>query len=125
MAVLPQDEIDRALAGDLSRWSQEGDAITVTSLLYGPEGTLLAEADKQTLMGHENVWFKPATQTSPVIETQGGHKPTHQTIRAVAPDPNRGPGGTRPRGGGRCDPGQRARRASSTPSGTRPVTSPP
>ena len=28
MAVLPQDEIDRALAGDLSRWSQEGDAIT-------------------------------------------------------------------------------------------------
>src|SRR6478752_6082547 len=28
MAVLPQDEIDRALAGDLSSWRQEGDAIT-------------------------------------------------------------------------------------------------
>jgi 4a-hydroxytetrahydrobiopterin dehydratase len=28
MALLPQDEVDRALAGDLSAWSQEGDAIT-------------------------------------------------------------------------------------------------
>jgi predicted amidohydrolase len=45
------------------------DALTVTSLLYGPEGTLLAEADKQTLMGHENVWFAPAEKVSPVIET--------------------------------------------------------
>lgn len=45
------------------------DTLTVTSLLYGPEGDLLAEADKQTLMGHENVWFSPAETTSPVIET--------------------------------------------------------
>ncbi len=28
MTKLPQDEIDRALAGDLSAWHQEGDAIT-------------------------------------------------------------------------------------------------
>ncbi len=28
MATLPQDEVDRALAGDLSGWSQQGDAIT-------------------------------------------------------------------------------------------------
>ena len=28
MALLPQDEIDRALAGDLSRWSQDGDTLT-------------------------------------------------------------------------------------------------
>ncbi len=27
-ALLPQEEIDRALAGDLSAWSQAGDAIT-------------------------------------------------------------------------------------------------
>jgi predicted amidohydrolase len=45
------------------------DTLTVTSLLYGPQGTLLAEADKQTLMGHENVWFAPAAKTSPVVET--------------------------------------------------------
>ena len=28
MALLPQQEIDQALAGDLSAWSQQGDAIT-------------------------------------------------------------------------------------------------
>ncbi len=28
MATLPQEEIDRALAGDLSAWHQSGDAIT-------------------------------------------------------------------------------------------------
>ncbi len=38
-ALLPQEEIDRALAGDLSAWSQTGDAITrevrATSFLAG------------------------------------------------------------------------------------------
>jgi 4a-hydroxytetrahydrobiopterin dehydratase len=28
MPTLPQEEIDQALAGDLSAWSQDGDAIT-------------------------------------------------------------------------------------------------
>ena len=28
MATLPQEEVDRALAGDLSAWHQAGDAIT-------------------------------------------------------------------------------------------------
>ena len=28
MALLPQQEVDQALAGDLSAWSQQGDAIT-------------------------------------------------------------------------------------------------
>ena len=28
MALLPQQEIDQALAGDLSAWSQQGDTIT-------------------------------------------------------------------------------------------------
>jgi len=44
------------------------DLITVTSLMYGPEGQLLAEADKQTLMGHENVWFARAEKTAPIID---------------------------------------------------------
>ncbi len=48
---------------------REGDLITVTSLMYGPEGQLLAEADKQALMGHENVWFARAEKVSPVVET--------------------------------------------------------
>jgi 4a-hydroxytetrahydrobiopterin dehydratase len=28
VALLPHDEVDRALAGDLSAWSRDGDAIT-------------------------------------------------------------------------------------------------
>jgi 4a-hydroxytetrahydrobiopterin dehydratase len=28
MAVLPQEEIDKALAGDLSAWHQDGDSLT-------------------------------------------------------------------------------------------------
>ena len=47
-------------------------AITVTSLMYGPEGRLLAQADKQTLMGHENTWFRRATDVSPVVDTEHG-----------------------------------------------------
>ncbi|WND03548.1 nitrilase-related carbon-nitrogen hydrolase [Temperatibacter marinus] len=46
--------------------------ITVTSLLYDPEGQLIAEADKQTLMGHENIYFERASAPSPVIETPYG-----------------------------------------------------
>jgi 4a-hydroxytetrahydrobiopterin dehydratase len=30
MPVLPDEEVDRALAGDLSAWSREGDALTRT-----------------------------------------------------------------------------------------------
>ncbi|WOX05889.1 nitrilase-related carbon-nitrogen hydrolase [Microbulbifer pacificus] len=46
--------------------------ITVTSLLYGPEGTLLGEADKQSLMGHENDFFVPATRAGGLVETELG-----------------------------------------------------
>lgn len=46
--------------------------ITVSSLLYGPTGTLLGVADKQALMGHENTWFARAEQASEVIATPLG-----------------------------------------------------
>ena len=46
--------------------------LTVSSLLYGPAGRLLAVADKQTLMGHENTWFGRARHTSEVITTPFG-----------------------------------------------------
>ena len=46
--------------------------LTITSLMYGPDGQLLAEADKQTLMGHENIWFQRASRLSPVVETALG-----------------------------------------------------
>lgn len=50
---------------------QDG-SLTITSLMYGPEGSLLAQADKQTLMGHENFWFRRADQLSPVIHASIG-----------------------------------------------------
>lgn len=46
--------------------------LTVSSLLYDPAGRLLAVADKQTLMGHENTWFRRARHTSEVIATPFG-----------------------------------------------------
>ncbi|MEH6586112.1 MAG: carbon-nitrogen hydrolase family protein [Halioglobus sp.] len=46
--------------------------LTITSLMYGPDGSLLAQADKQTLMGHENFWFQRAKQVSPVLDTEVG-----------------------------------------------------
>ena len=36
------------------------DTVTGTSLLYDPNGVLLAESDKQVLMGHENDFLQPA-----------------------------------------------------------------
>lgn len=46
--------------------------LTVTSLMYGPDGTLCAEADKQTMMGHENTWFERAQTLSPVVSAPFG-----------------------------------------------------
>ena len=51
---------------------RDGDALTITSLMYGPAGELLAQADKQTLMGHENIWFQRAREVSEVVETGVG-----------------------------------------------------
>jgi predicted amidohydrolase len=46
--------------------------ITVTSLLYGPGGELLGEADKQSLMGHENDFFVPASRAAGLVDTELG-----------------------------------------------------
>ena len=46
--------------------------ITVSSLCYDPGGQLVAVADKQTLMGHENTWFARAQQVSDLVLTPFG-----------------------------------------------------
>lgn len=46
--------------------------VTVTSFLFDNSGNCIAEADKQTLMGHENRRFDRATTIAPVIETRLG-----------------------------------------------------
>ena len=45
---------------------------TVTSILFDDNGNRIAEADKQTLMGHENSRFARATRHAPVLETSLG-----------------------------------------------------
>lgn len=46
--------------------------VTGTSLLYSPSGELLAQADKQVLIGHENDFLTRASQPSPIIDTPFG-----------------------------------------------------
>ncbi|MEE2002957.1 nitrilase-related carbon-nitrogen hydrolase [Alkalimonas sp. MEB108] len=46
--------------------------VTGTSLLYSPEGKLLAEANKQVLIGHENDFLQPAVEPSPIVDTPFG-----------------------------------------------------
>jgi len=48
---------------------RESGLLTITSLLFDPLGQCIAQADKQTLMGHENDFFSRATASSPVIDT--------------------------------------------------------
>ena len=48
------------------------DAVTGTSLLYDPNGELLAESDKQVLMGHENDFLERAHKVCPIVETPIG-----------------------------------------------------
>jgi predicted amidohydrolase len=46
--------------------------LTVSSMMFDPAGEILAVADKQTLMGHENTWFRRAETTSEVVHTPLG-----------------------------------------------------
>jgi predicted amidohydrolase len=46
--------------------------LTVSSIMFDPAGQMLAVADKQTLMGHENTWFVRAETTGAVIATPLG-----------------------------------------------------
>lgn len=51
---------------------REGTICTGTSLLFSPEGELLATNDKQVLIGHENDFLQRAPQPGPIIETAIG-----------------------------------------------------
>ncbi len=46
--------------------------ITVSSLCYAPDGALAGRSDKQTLMGHENIWFTRAEQVGDLVEAPFG-----------------------------------------------------
>ncbi|MEQ9448275.1 MAG: carbon-nitrogen hydrolase family protein, partial [Rhodospirillaceae bacterium] len=51
---------------------RRNNGVTSTNILFGPEGTRLADSDKQVLMGGENNWLERATELGPITETAIG-----------------------------------------------------
>ena len=65
----------RDLSRNLSNNKQDGTIksnISVTSCLFSPLGDLIHQADKQTLMGHENDFFISANKTAEGVTTPFG-----------------------------------------------------
>ena len=63
-----------------------GNLCTDTSLLYGPDGTLLGASDKQVLIGHENDFLGKAQQPGPVVETPLGRLGLYICMDGVIPE---------------------------------------
>jgi len=51
---------------------RRNNAVTSTNILFGPDGTRLADSDKQVLMGGENNWLERATELGPIVDTPIG-----------------------------------------------------
>ncbi|MCO5186672.1 MAG: carbon-nitrogen hydrolase family protein [Anaerolineae bacterium] len=68
---------------------QNGTA-TGTSLLYGPDGRLLSQSDKQVLMGHENDFLEKAQSVAPIVDTPIGRIGTYACMDGVVNETPRG-----------------------------------
>ena len=51
---------------------RRNNGVTSTNILFGPDGTRLAESDKQVLMGGENNWLERATELGLISDTAIG-----------------------------------------------------
>ncbi len=51
---------------------RRNNAVTSTNILFGPDGTRIADSDKQVLMGGENNWLERASALGPITETAIG-----------------------------------------------------
>ncbi|MEU5988048.1 nitrilase-related carbon-nitrogen hydrolase [Spirillospora sp. NPDC047418] len=63
-----------------------GGRITVSSLLYGPDGALLGRSDKLTLMGAEGDHLDPGTAAGPVVATPHGRLGMYACMEGVTSD---------------------------------------
>ncbi|GAB3850023.1 carbon-nitrogen hydrolase family protein [Dactylosporangium cerinum] len=63
---------------------------TGTNLLFGPDGTLLGQSDKQTLMGSENDHLHRGSENGPVMATGFGTVGMYACMEGVAPEVARG-----------------------------------
>jgi len=69
-----------------------GGLTTGTSLLYGRDGKLLAENDKQVYIGHENDFLEKAKQNCPIVETDIGRLALYACMDGVICETPRGIG---------------------------------
>ncbi|NQV80547.1 MAG: carbon-nitrogen hydrolase family protein [Alphaproteobacteria bacterium] len=51
---------------------RRNNGVTSTNILFGPDGTQLANSDKQVLMGGENNWLERASELGPITDTAIG-----------------------------------------------------
>ncbi len=68
------------------QFSGQAQAITSTNILIGSDGQLLAEGDKQILMGNENAHMVRATACTPVVETPFGRLGLYCCMDGVIPE---------------------------------------
>ncbi|GAA1624721.1 nitrilase-related carbon-nitrogen hydrolase [Catellatospora bangladeshensis] len=61
-----------------------------TNFLFGPDGAVLGQCDKQTLMGAENDHLDPATEVGPIIETPLGRLGMYACMEGVINEVARG-----------------------------------
>lgn len=64
-------------------------SITGSSLLYSPQGQLLADNTKQIYIGHENDFLEPARTPGPVVETSLGRLGLYSCMDGVINEPPR------------------------------------
>lgn len=70
---------------------QRSDGTTTgTSLMYGTDGSLLSESDKQVLMGHENDFLERAQSVTPITTTSVGRLSTYACMDGVINETPRG-----------------------------------
>ncbi len=68
---------------------REDGTVTGSSLLYSPEGQLLADNTKQIYIGHENDFLEPAHEPGPVVETPLGRIGLYACMDGVINEPPR------------------------------------
>ncbi|MBY6210881.1 hydrolase [Microbulbifer agarilyticus] len=68
---------------------REDGTITGSSLMYSPEGELIADNTKQIYIGHENDFLEPAKEPGPVVETPLGRFGLYSCMDGVINEPPR------------------------------------
>ncbi len=62
---------------------RDGKKVTGTSLLFGPDGAMLGETNKQVLIGHENDFLERATEAGPIVQTAIGRLAMYSCMDGV------------------------------------------